>query len=222
MSRHIVESMQLRSSTLLGGPLKPGEIALAATYRDLCLEIATGDHPFVCVLEDDARLTLSALAFLHGDALAALPRFDVLRLGHPGIRVKGGYLDVARIGDIDVTAPIRHGSSSHAQIFSREGAAAAARGMVPLAGGVDSQLYDMPLVALRILETRPSVAGYADYPSTIQAPTGVPLSDAIREYRKKQSRAAAARARRHYRTLWGTSAFIRARTVGLAHRWLRR
>jgi hypothetical protein len=210
----------LRSSTLLGAPLKPGEIALAATYRDLCLEIAAGVHPFVCVLEDDARLTSRALAFLDGDTLTALPRFDVLRLGHPGIRVKGGYVDIARIGDIDVTAPIRHGSSSHAQIFSREGAAAAARGLVPLAGGVDSQLYDMPLVALRIVETRPSVAGYADYPSTIQIPAGEPLSAAIRDYRKQQSRTAAVRARRHYRTLWGTSAFLRARVIGLARRWL--
>jgi hypothetical protein len=211
------EVVALRPALLtpFGKPMSRAEIALAATLRALCGEIAEGEDEFVCVLEDDARLDPRMIRFLSSSALACLPRFDIFRFGHDAIRLRRGYVRIGRAGDVDIIAPVRNGNCTHAQVISRAGARAIADGIVPLSGAIDTHLFDLPRVRLRILETHPPLARQAGYPSNIQVPE---VAADIRLYRKREIYEARRRAKRYFRQSWGTWTFIRARALGHAEK----
>lgn len=194
-----------------GTPLRPSEIALAASFRGVCLEVADGPDDFACILEDDARLVRSTLDLLSAECLRRLPRFDVLRFGHSGLMPRQGAIRVGHVAGIAIVAPVAHGFSSHAQIVSRQGASRIAAGLVPLAAPVDWQIYDGCAVPLRILETIRSVASYDDsFVSTIQVAGSAP--DATRlETEKRARRDARRRAKQHFRAEWGLWAYAKAR-----------
>jgi len=195
--------------TYVGKPFKAGELATAASYRELCADIAAGPDDFVCILEDDARLDARTLPFLVDDALVRLPRFDVLRLGHGGLRRKHGYVAVGAIGGEAVVAPVMHRTLAHAQVVTLEGARRMADGLVALRGPVDWQLFEYSAIPLRILQTARSLAEQASIPSAVRLPgeTGPKPSYAVRSAAKRRSR-------KHFRAAWGTWMYIRARTVG--------
>jgi hypothetical protein len=194
-----------------GTPLRRSEIALAASFRGVCLEVADGPDDFACILEDDARLVRSTLDLLSEECLRRLPRFDVLRFGHSGLMPRQGAIRIGHVAGIAIVAPVAHGFSSHAQIVSRQGARRIAAGLVPLTAPIDWQLYDGSVVRLRILETIRSVASYDDgFASTIQVAGGAP--DAARfDAEKRARRDARRRAKQHFRAEWGLWAYARAR-----------
>lgn len=197
------------------------EIALAATLRALCEQIAEGSDPFVCILEDDARLGPAALPFLRPGALARLPRFDVLRLGHGGIRLGRGYRHVARVAGEDILAPIQHSDGTFGLIVSREGARSIAAGLVPLKAAVDTHLFGYGWVALRILDTRRPLIDPGTQESVMQADAAeqpMDLSDAALAARRRSDREANARGRQRYRQAWGWGAYLQARATGLLAR----
>lgn len=210
-----VAAMRPAPRSPYGTPIKRSEIALAATLKALCAEIAEGDYPFVCVLEDDARLDPRALRFLSSAVLAGLPRFDLLRFGHDGVRLRRGYVRIAREDGIDVLAPVRHSNCVHGQIISRDGAAAIARGLVPLSGAIDTHLFDFPRLPLRILETHPALARQAGYDSNIRTSDDPPT---VVSHMKREIRLARRRAKRYFRQSWGTWTYVRARVAGQAQK----
>src|SRR5678809_583519 len=64
MSPDEIAAMKVGRNPRYATPLKPGEIGVGASYRALCLEIAGGSDPFVCILEDDAILHPRSVALL--------------------------------------------------------------------------------------------------------------------------------------------------------------
>jgi glycosyl transferase family 25 len=215
MSEEEVAAMRPAPLSPYGTPIKRTEIGLAATLRALCGEIAEGDEEFVCILEDDARLDPRVLRFFSPAVLAGLPRFDLLRFGHDGVRLRSGYVRIAREDGIDILAPVRHGNCVHGQIVSRAGAAAIAKGLVPLSGAIDTHLFDFPRLPLRILETHPPLARQAGYDSNIRTPDDPP---ALVPHMKREIRLARRRAKQYFRTSWGTWAYVRARVAGQAQK----
>jgi hypothetical protein len=193
------------------------EIALAATLRALCEQIAGGSDPFVCILEDDARLGPAALPFLRDGALAHLPRFDVLRLGHGGIRFRRGYRRVGSLEGEDVLAPVQHSDGAFGLIVSREGARSIAAGLVPLKAAVDTHLFGYGWVALRILDTSRPLIDPGTQESVMQADAAeapMDFSDSARAARRRSDKEANARGKRRYRQAWGWRAYVQARAAG--------
>jgi glycosyl transferase family 25 len=137
-------------------PWLPGELTHMASFRGMLAAIANGNDEFVCVLEDDALVRPVFKDFMNKDVLCALPSFDVLRLQSSWV---GRHLPLARVGDIEVSAPYRMGPQSFAQIFSRTAARFILPRTIPAHMPFDLMLYmDHKFPGLRILDVSPAVA----------------------------------------------------------------
>jgi glycosyl transferase family 25 len=207
-----IAALRPQPSTHLGREFTRGELGLAASYKRLCQDIAEGTDEFVCILEDDARLGEVALGLLDSQALVRLPRFDVLRLGHGGLKRKHGYLTVAAMAGTSIVVPVMHSAGSFGQIVTREGARRIAEGMVPLKGPVDWQFYEYCEFPLRVLQTSHRVVRHAEFVSTIR-PAGEGEAETVpRRILRRARRLAKARNRTRFREMWGSWTYLRART----------
>src|SRR5262249_28978382 len=90
MSDREIAAIWPGNNPLFGVDLNPAQVAIAASYRKLCLEIASGTEPYVCILEDDAVLAPKIIDLLDETYLSSLPVFDIFRLGHAGMRWRLG------------------------------------------------------------------------------------------------------------------------------------
>jgi glycosyl transferase, family 25 len=141
-----------------GRRLLPPEIGCVASYMQVLKNIAAGSDPYVCVLEDDARLAETLSAVLSRAWLDTLPSFDFLRLVFQADRVrKSPYFLVAKIGTHDIVAPVHIGYLTTGQIVSRDGAKRALSKLIPVNASIDNMLYRDPVTPLRVIETRPGV-----------------------------------------------------------------
>ncbi len=195
-----------------GGELTRPEIGVAATYHRLFLQIASGNDPFVCVLEDDAILDRRASYLLESAYLASLPAFDILRLGHGGMNWPRRYVTVSRSNGFTVIAPLLMRGLMHAQIVTRAGAKRIAEGMVPLRAAIDTHLFDDSFVrGLRVLQTKPALAiQNRELPSTILPPRRPALAPRTPMAAIKRSAARTAsflRGIRSYVDAWGWVSF---------------
>lgn len=150
-----------------GRLLNPGEIGLAASFIKVLQTIAAGSHPLVCVLEDDARLLPEVIQFLSEENLSRLPEFDVLKLRRKSRDGKIWTVPLANLGEVQVSAPLRCGTSTAGQIISRLGAARLIRHLRVLRAPVDELIYRDPPFGCRILDVRPSVVTVEEVPSVI-------------------------------------------------------
>jgi hypothetical protein len=167
MSAEDRAGMRPGKNPMFGVALNPSQIAVGATYRLLCLEIAAGPDPFVCILEDDAVLAPRVVRLLDEGYLSSLPPFDVLRFGHAGMRWRLG-VEVADENGFKVVAPLLPQGLCHGQIVSREGAARIAAGLIPLQGAIDIHLFNGGYVrGLRVLHTIPRLAEVTGVTSTV-------------------------------------------------------
>jgi len=85
--------------------------------------IADGSDPFVCLIEDDISLRSAVIDFLDKETLHALPPFDILRLYSLPWRQKKRAWHHSDIAGHAVVVPIKSSYGTHAQIYSRAGAA---------------------------------------------------------------------------------------------------
>ncbi len=161
------EIAEMRPPQTSAFPLMPGQIGVAASFRKLCLEIAGGRDPFVCILEDDCILRPTALMLLDPDWLSRLPDFDILRLAHAGMKWSRCVRIVQESG-FEIVAPLLPQGGTFAQIVTPRGAALLAKGTVPLLTPMDIQLFnDAAVLGLRVLYTVPRQADISGQPSTI-------------------------------------------------------
>jgi GR25 family glycosyltransferase involved in LPS biosynthesis len=212
MSLAEIAEMRPGANPRYGTPLKPGEIGLAASFRNLCREIASGSDPFVGILEDDAVLDPRAITLLDFGYLASLPRFDILRIGHGGM-LRPRLFVVHGEGDgFRVIAPVLPVGLTHAQIFSRAGAARIAEGLVPLHAAIDTHMFnDGHIRGLRILQTEPALAAQREWPSTIDAEAAWPHAGVVARIKAKWARTAAvARNINNYVQAWGLTPLMLA------------
>jgi GR25 family glycosyltransferase involved in LPS biosynthesis len=139
-----------------GREMTRGELGCARAHLELIRQIASGDDPLVCVLEDDIELTHATRAFLHELVLSRIPPFDVLRFYSHHHRQRHAAWHQATVLGRAVVAPFRAGWGTYAQVYTREGARKLADR--PIVAPIDGMLYyDCPLPGLRILEIRPSL-----------------------------------------------------------------
>jgi GR25 family glycosyltransferase involved in LPS biosynthesis len=211
MDAAAVASLRPATRTRLGQGFTKGELGLAASYRQLFREIAEGPDEFVCILEDDARLEDAAVQLLDPQTLSRLPRFDVLRLGHAGLRRKHGYLTVASTAGTSIVMPVVHSAGSFGQIVTRDGARRMAEGIAPLKGPVDWQFYEYSEFPLRILQTPHRVVRHEEFGSTIR-PVGEGGEAVPGRILRRARSFAKARSRAHFREMWGSWTYLRALT----------
>ena len=148
-----------------GREMTRGELGCACAHLELIRQIAAGDDPLVCAMEDDIELTYAARAFLHELVLSRIPPFDVLRLFSNNHRQRHAAWHQATILGRAVVAPFRTGWGMYAQVYTREGA----RKLVdrPIVAPIDGMVYyDCPPPGLRILEIRPSLVHMRDMGSS--------------------------------------------------------
>jgi hypothetical protein len=85
--------------------------------------------------------------------------------------------------------------------------------MVPLKGPVDWQFYEYCEFPLRILQTPRRVVRHAEFGSTIR-PAGEDEAQAVPgRILRHARRLAKARSRAHFREMWGSWTYLRARTL---------
>lgn len=138
-----------------GRGLSDGEIGLGASYVQLLRAIAAGADPFVCVLEDDARLLPEATRLMSEEILTSLPAFDLIML-YAWKSEKGlTAVAIAEIDGIGVYAPYKSAGGTVGQVVTRAAAAKLARHLLPLRAPVDESLYGDPAFGCRILAARP-------------------------------------------------------------------
>lgn len=146
----------------LGRELSPGEIGVAASFRALLGEIASGNDKYTAVFEDDTVPLEGLEHFLQTETLSRLPTFDVLRL-YDDVRVPRAALAVmaAKENGACVYIPVKAGLGCVAQVVTRDGARKIAEAIVPLRAPLDNLIYrDAWVPDLRILQVRPGVVGY--------------------------------------------------------------
>jgi GR25 family glycosyltransferase involved in LPS biosynthesis len=129
--------------------LVPGEIACYLSHIGAAKMIAESNDEFVCLLEDDAELTLDVLPLLEPSTLRSLPKFDILRLVG---QWHGKRKTLAKVGNVSICAPLYPGAAGHAQIYSKTGAAKIAK-YLPVADPIDVAIFfNPPLRRFRLLD----------------------------------------------------------------------
>jgi glycosyl transferase family 25 len=149
-----------------GRTLSQGEIGLAASWIQLLRTIGTGPNPFVCVLEDDARLLPGATRLMSEEFLSSLPQFDLIMLQKWRSEMGLTAVAIAEAHGYRVYAPYKCTSGTVGQIVSKGAAARLARHLRPLRAPVDEMLYADRAFRSRVLAVRP--------PPIVSAP-GLPL-----------------------------------------------
>ena len=135
-----------------------------ASFRGMLAAIANGNDEFVCVLEDDALVRPAFKDFLNKDVLCALPSFDVLRLQSSWI---GRHLPLARVGDIEVSAPTEWARSHWHGFFHEPPHALSCQERSRAYAIRFDALYGSQISGLRILDVSPAVAIHGFFETSI-------------------------------------------------------
>lgn len=152
-----------------GRGLTEGEIGLCAGYLQVLKTIADGPDPFVCVLEDDARLAPQAVQVMSKTFLSSLPPFDLMMLyGWPKKEKELLAVPISAVGELCVYAPYKCAGGTVGQIISKAGAAGLLRHLRPLRAPVDDLFYADPAFGCRLLVVRPQPIVSAGFPRIIR------------------------------------------------------
>jgi GR25 family glycosyltransferase involved in LPS biosynthesis len=222
LSAHERERLAPSSALLFDRPLTATEIGCAASHFGVIRKLASEDHDFACVMEDDAvPLTADLPLFFEAQALKTLPEFDVLRMVSDPARWKRPAWRIAQIHGRGVYAMARPGWGLQGQIYSRSGLQKIAHQFTAITAPADFVLYhDCHIKGLRVLEIRPGLLQHDElfrHPE-LQKLTDIgirPVPDHVAMSRSERLRRNLLRQRRKYMAatnfirVWGPSGLIR-------------
>ena len=197
-----------------GATMPPGAMGCAESHLAILRAMIEGNDEFVCVLEDDAELSASAIDLLDADALRGLPRFDVLRLEGADDRRRPSF-PIARFAAFEVHLAYRHLMATTAQIYSRTGARKIVAGLSRLPVALDVALFlECRVLGLRVLEARPSLARpHTALPSEI-GPGRLPPYTRWEMFRMRRLRSREWRRFFSFVMAWGLPGLLKVKSTG--------